>query len=367
MKYKKVLITGGAGFVGANLAIQFKRYFEGTQIMCLDNLKRRGSQLNLPRLRENGVQFLHGDIRCREDFDEVGEIDLLIDCAAEPSVHSGAQGNPDYVINTNLQGTLNCLAFAHRNDAAFLFLSTSRVFGIENLNQLPFEETSTRYSWDCSGEGTKTGDGLGQKGFSREGINEEFDLGVGARSFYGASKLACELVIQEYTYNYGMQTLINRCGILTGPWQMGKVDQGVVMLWVAHHELEKPLNYIGFGGSGKQVRDMLHVDDLFELLVKQIADEKSWRGDIYHVGGGEANSASLLELTEICRDVTGRAIELGRHAETNPLDLRIFITDTTKVRDRFKWRPKRSVHNIADDIHRWIVSNRDDVKSIMAS
>ena len=133
-------------------------------------------------------------------------------------------------------------------------------------------------------------------GFSSHGISEEFPL-HGARSFYGASKLACELLVQEYVYGYGMAAVINRCGILTGPWQMGKVDQGVVTLWVAHHcYFGRPLRYMGYGGQGKQVRDLLHVDDLFDLLLLQLRSTGAWNGQIYNVGGGNDVSASLREL-----------------------------------------------------------------------
>ena len=164
------------------------------------------------------------DIRNSEDLDLIERADLVIDCAAEPSVQAGATGDPTQIINTNLGGTLKCLEFARQRDAAFLFLSTSRVYPIDRLNRLPFEESETRYRWQASDE----------PGHSEYGVSEMFSLD-GARSFYGAGKLASELIIQEYVYNCQMPALINRCGIITGPWQMGKVDQGVVTLWVANH------------------------------------------------------------------------------------------------------------------------------------
>ena len=182
--------------------------------------------------------------------------DLMVDCSAEPSVQAGLGGSPRTVLDTNLVGTLNCLEAARLRGAAFLFLSTSRIYPITALNDLPFTECETRFRWD---------DMPGIRGFSGRGIAEGFALD-GARSFYGASKLAAEQLIQEYVFSYGMRALIDRCGVIAGPWQMGKIDQGVITLWVAHHYFDRPLRYTGFGGQGKQVRDILHVRDFFDLL-----------------------------------------------------------------------------------------------------
>src|SRR5262249_36295214 len=153
------------------------------------------------------------------------DFDLLIDCSAEPSVQAGLDGSPMYLLNTNLIGTINCLEVARRRGAAFMFLSTSRVYPITTLNAIPFRENTSRFYWDTA---------LHIPGFSEHGIAENFPLD-GVRSFYGVSKLASELLLQEYIYTYNMTAIINRCGLLAGPWQMGKVDQGVVTLWVARH------------------------------------------------------------------------------------------------------------------------------------
>jgi len=222
-------------------------------VTVLDNLSRRGSELSLPRLRAAGVEFHHGDIRFVEDFSSLPPYDVLIDCSAEPSVQAGLAGSPRSVLDTNLIGTINCLEAARTRGAAFLFLSTSRVYPIEGLNGLPFTETDTRFCWD--GEARISG-------FSELGIAESFALD-GARSFYGTSKLAAELLIKEYVFSYGTRALVSRCGVIAGPWRMGRVDQGVISLWVARHYFGRPLSYTGFGGQGKQVRDILHVRDLF--------------------------------------------------------------------------------------------------------
>lgn len=355
MSFDSVLITGGAGFVGSNLALLFRQAMPRLAVAALDNLKRRGSELNLPRLRAAGVNFVHGDIRCPEDLEAVPDLDLLIDCSAEPSVQAGLDGSPLFVLQTNLAGTINCLELARRRGAAFLFLSTSRVYPIAALNGLPFEEGETRFRWRIP---------PGVPGLSEHGVAEEFPL-AGARSFYGASKLACEQILQEYVGSCGMKALINRCGILTGPWQMGKVDQGVVTLWVACHSFGKPLRYTGFGGQGKQVRDLLHVADLFDLIVRQMAAPDRWDGRVYNVGGGPEVSVSLRELTRLCEEATGRRVAITPVLETSPVDLRIYLTDARKVRHDFDWRPRRRPHEIVSDVHQWIEGHADSLKSIL--
>jgi CDP-paratose 2-epimerase len=355
MQFKHVLITGGAGFVGSNLALMLKRARPEVEVSALDSLKRRGGELNLPRLQAAGVRFVHGDVRCYEDLEGLPAFDLLIDCSAEPSVQAGVRESPRYVLNTNLVGAINCLEAARLRDAAFLFLSTSRVYPVAALNALPFSEDATRFRW---------GPQPGVPGFSEEGVAEGFPLD-GARSFYGASKLAVEQLLQEYVYNYKMKVIINRCGVVTGPWQMGKVDQGVVTLWVARHYFGRPLQYVGFGGQGKQVRDLLHVADLFDLLLLQMNSLSRWDGGVYNVGGGARVSLSLLELTALCESVTGHRIPITAVPATSPVDVRLYLTDARKAQRDFGWRPVRGAEQIVRDIHQWIAEHRGALERLL--
>jgi CDP-paratose 2-epimerase len=217
MRFESVVIFGGAGFVGSNLACSLRRSFPRLRVTALDSFKRRGSELNLPRLRDASIDFIHGDVRCPDDFGELPDFDLVIDCSAEPSVHAGSGGSPHHVLDTNLAGTINCLEAARERKAAFLFLSTSRVYPIGSMNALPFVEDDTRYRWIAP-----CGDIPGN---SEHGIAEEYPLD-GARSFYGASKLACELLIREYVEACGMPAIINRCGVLAGPLANGQGGPG---------------------------------------------------------------------------------------------------------------------------------------------
>ncbi len=357
MKSESILITGGAGFVGSSLALRFKQLLPATAVTAFDNLHRRGSELNVSRLQEAGVKFQHGDIRCTEDYESLGDFDLLIDCAAEPSVQAGVGGSPKYVLNNNLVGTMHCLEAARLRNARFVLLSTSRVYPMCTLNGLQWREEPDRFRW--SGK-----DDL--PGYSPRGIAEEFPLD-GARSFYGASKLACELLLQEYVYGTGMKAIINRCGVLAGPWQMGKVDQGVVTLWVASHYFHKSLRYVGYGGTGKQARDVLHVDDLFDLLVAQLRTPEVWDGRIYNIGGGNEVSVSLKELTEMCAAETGNSVSITPVPDTSSVDLRIYISDCRKAQNELSWRPSRSPQTIVRDIHRWLDDNRAKLEKIFCA
>ncbi|MCX9074643.1 MAG: NAD-dependent epimerase/dehydratase family protein [Candidatus Methanoperedens sp.] len=351
----KVLITGGAGFVGSNLAIKLKND-KKYQVIAFDNLKRRGSELNIFRLIKNGVEFIHGDIRNREDFEDIGKVDAIIECSAEPSVLAGLTSSPYYLINTNLFGTVNCLEYARKCDADMIFLSTSRVYPVKTINTMNFTETASRFELT---------EEQNIAGASSNGYTEEFPL-EGSRTLYGATKLASELLLQEYIETYGLRAVINRCGILTGSWQMGKVDQGVVVLWVAKHYFNKPLSYIGFGGRGKQVRDMLHVEDLYRLLEIQINDIQRHNGEIYNVGGGLERAASLLELTAFCQKYTGNKIPINSIYEDRPGDIRIYITDNSKVSKNTGWQPIITIDQIIKEIYFWIKENEETLRPILA-
>lgn len=351
---KKILITGGSGFVGSSLAIALKTKYPSYEIICLDNLKRNGSELNIPRLKEKSIQFVQGDIRNKEDMDRIKDLTCIIDAAAEPSVLAGLNGSPEYLIDTNLMGTINCLYLAQRQKADFIFLSTSRIYPIDAIDKIAFDEIETRFA--ISEKQTLPG-------ITKKGIAESFPI-QGHRSFYGATKLSSELLIEEFNKFYGLKTVVNRCGMISGPWQMGKVDQGVLVLWVACHYWAKDLSYIGYGGKGKQVRDVLHVNDLFTLVDHQMHHMEEVNGKTLNVGGGEIN-VSLQELTLLCREVTGKKIEIRPVPEGRQADIRIYITDNTSVNDLCHWEPKMPLRNIVRDIFDWISEYEEKLRPIL--
>jgi CDP-paratose 2-epimerase len=195
-------------------------------------------------------------------------------------------------------------------------------------------------------------------------LAEDFPLD-GYRSLYGATKLASEYLIHEYNHFYGLRTVINRCGVLTGPWQMGKVDQGVVVLWLARHFWQSPLSYIGFGGKGKQLRDILHIRDLFRLVDFQIQNMPVVNNQILNVGGGADISVSLQELTHFCQEITGNKTVITEVSETRPADIRIYQTDNAKVKTLTGWQPEISVRDILIETFDWMRNHERSLKPIL--
>jgi CDP-paratose 2-epimerase len=345
----RVLVTGGAGFVGANLAVALATRHDDWQIVALDNLRRRGSELTLTRLREAGATFAHGDVREPGDLQALGRFDALVECSAEPSALAGVDGDTGYVVRSNLLGAYNCLELARRDGAQVVFLSTSRVYPFGPLDSLAHTEGATRY---------ELAEEQPLPGASAAGVDETFPLD-GARTLYGATKLAAELLVAEYGDAFGLATVVNRCGVIAGPWQMGKVDQGVFTHWALSHRFGRPLAYVGFGGTGRQVRDLLHVDDLVDLVGLQLEDPRAWHGATHNVGGGRDGSLSLRETTALCRELSGREIALGAVPETRPGDVPVYISDCSALFERTEWRPRRSPRVILSDIFAWIDDHAD--------
>src|SRR5262245_35916233 len=189
----RVLVTGGCGFVGASVCLALASRHPDWELVALDNLRRRGSELNLPRLREAGVRFIHGDVRERDDVAAAGEFDALVEASAEPSVLAGLEGGLDYLVGSNFLGAFNCLQACRRVGAQLIFLSTSRVYPVAALRALAYRETETRL--ELAREQPVPG-------ASGAGISEEFPL-TGARTFYGTTKLAAELLVAEYADSFG--------------------------------------------------------------------------------------------------------------------------------------------------------------------
>ncbi len=353
---RNILIAGGCGFVGSGMARQLKIKYPEYRIVALDNLHRRGAERNVPLLLEAGIHFVHGDIRNKSDLVFEERFDTIIDAAAEPSALAGISGPVDYVIETNFNGTVNLLGLAVDHRADFIFLSTSRVYPVGLLEQLRISEGDTRFTLDPVQQ---------LPGCSVNGITEDFPL-VGARTFYGSSKLAAELMIREFATFSGLKAVINRCGVIAGPGQMGKTDQGVVVLWMARHYWKKPLQYIGYGGTGKQVRDILHIDDLSRLVDMQIHRMDHFAGKLYNAGGGNTVSISLQELTRYCEFITGNRIEIAGISANRPGDIPLYITDYGRLSAETGWHPEKKVNEILTDIYTWIQQDEKNLKPILA-
>jgi CDP-paratose 2-epimerase len=351
----RLLVTGGAGFVGSNLAVSLATQHPDWDVVAFDNLHRKGSELNLPRLEQAGVEFVRGDIREPAELDQAGPFEAMVECSAEPTVLAGLDGDTSFVVHTNLTGAYNCLELCRRNEARMVFLSTSRVYPIEPLTALAYEETETRFVLAAEQP---------LPGASAEGISEEFPTS-GTRTLYGTTKLAAELLIEEWRGSFGLPAAVNRCGVIAGPWQMGKVDQGVFTHWMLSHHFGQPLSYIGYGGSGKQVRDLLHVDDLVELVNEQLLDPVAWDGAVLNVGGGTGCSLSLRETTALCREITGNEVPIGTVEDERQGDVPIYISDCARLYERTGWRPGRSAEDVLRDIGAWIDANEELVSEAL--
>jgi CDP-paratose 2-epimerase len=345
---RTLLLTGGAGFIGSSLALAFKARHPDDRIVALDNLRRRGAELNVARLRAAGVEFRHGDVRAPADLEPFAPaLDVIVECSAEPSVLAGRDGQPRYVVDTNLTGCLNCLELARTSGARFVFLSTSRVYPTATLARLRYEARGTRFHLL---------DEQPVPGASVRGIAEDFPLG-GVRTLYGATKLASELLIAEYVDMFGVRAVVNRCSVVSGPWQMGHAEQGVFAHWMLAHVLHRPLAYIGFGGEGRQVRDVLHIADLAQLIERQLVATDGWNGEALNAGGGAGNAVSLAEFTAICESLTGVHLDIASIPETRPGDVPVYVTDNSRIEARFGWRPVRGVADVAHDLHAWATAN----------
>jgi len=353
----RVLVTGGAGFVGSRLVLAVLGAHPGAEVVAFDNLKRRGAELHAMDLQRAGARFVHGDVRQTADLDDLdGTFDLIIDAAAEPSVHAGMTGSPRYVIDTNLGGTLNLLELARTRGGAVIFLSTSRVYAMSALRELAMTEGPTRLELDARQR---------HAGASAAGITEDFTTD-GARTVYGASKLASELLVQEYVVAFGVRAVINRCGVLAGAGQFGRSEQGVIALWVASHVLGLPLRYIGYGGTGKQVRDILHPLDLFDLIGLQMDRIDDLSGRVFNVGGGREVSVSLLELTGLSRERAAREVPITPVPETSAVDIPVYLTDHARVTAELGWRPSRTPADIVGEIADWIENDEARLRPLFA-
>jgi CDP-paratose 2-epimerase len=353
----KILITGGCGFVGSNLAKYFAK--DGDSVFIIDNLKRRGSESNIYDFKKLNIKFIHGDLRIKDDIHCIEEdFDLIIDAAAEPSVLSGINNdNIRYVLDTNLYGTINILDFAIKRSKCMVFLSTSRVYSIKDLKNIPLIENDSRFNID-----------INQKlpiGLSKFGINENFPTNSSFRSVYGTTKLASELITQEYSYLFNYPIIINRCGIISGAGQFGKNDQGIFSFILSKYLLKENIKFFGFNGEGKQVRDILHPLDLYYLIRKQYELHPSWKADIYSVGGGILNSVSLKDYSIICEKLTGNKVNISKIKDTTDVDIPYYVTDYSLVSKKFNWIPNIDKYQIFEDIYNWLNNNYNLLHNIL--
>jgi CDP-paratose 2-epimerase len=353
-----ILITGGAGFVGSELAVRLAK--KNHRVVVMDNLVRRGSESNLERLARHGVSFVHGDVRNPEDFENLPPgVEFLIDVSAQPSVVSG-YSNPVFDITNNSLGVIRVLEFARRHRCPMIFFSTNRVYVVDRLLELPRREAATRIEWDPEAW-NKLPSGTRIRGFDPvHGVSEEFAVDGGQRSIYGLSKLIADASCQEYARAFDMPLVINRFGVIAGTGQFAKLDQGWVVWWAIAHYFKLPLKYIGW--NGKQVRDVLFLDDVCSLVELQMGEIARFRGDIFNLGGGSANSLSLREGTNLLEHKLGHGTSITVEDAVRKGDLPVYFTDNRKGGRELNWKPSVTLDRGFDKILAWIRANEDTLR-----
>lgn len=335
----KLLITGGCGFLGSNLAAEALR--RGDELVVFDNLSRLGSTDNLSWLRSQGdFRHIHGDIRNENDVNSLVQLcqpDAVFHLAGQVAMTTSI-ANPRRDFEINVIGTLNLLEAIrlHCPEAKVIYSSTNKVYG--DLEQYTYRETSTRY--ECVE--------------FPNGFNENTPLDF--HSPYGCSKGAADQYVIDYARIFGLKTTVFRHSSMYGGRQFSTYDQGWIgwfcqmAVETANGKLTAPFTV---SGSGKQVRDVLHADDIGRLYFCSIDQVDSPPGLVFNIGGGRVNSLSVLELLGILERRIGMALSY-RHIAARESDQRVFIADITKAKTVLSWEPSINVEDGLLDAMRWI-------------
>lgn len=342
---KKILIIGGAGFIGINAAEKFIK--TGWQVTILDNLSRRGTDLNLKWLREkisSKFRFVRADIVTDIEIleKEISKTDIILHLAAQVAVTTSII-NPYHDFKHNVMGTIHVLEAIRKmrnKKPALIYASTNKVYG--NLIDLKITEKSKRYEF---------------KHFPN-GINETTQLDF--HSPYGCSKGAADQYVRDYARIYNLPTIVFRQSCIYGRNQFGVEDQGWIAWFIIATLLKKPIKLYG---NGKQVRDVLFVDDLVNLYELAIEKIDIISGHIFNVGGGVLNSISILELFDkLSKNYSLNVVY--KHDLVRPGDQRIFISDNSKLIKSIGWKPKINLDDGIAEILKWTRENLDSIRSL---
>ena len=337
----KLLVTGACGFVGSTLIREWLA--DGRhQLLGVDNFIRPGSEHNRAALRTLGVPVRHADIRLASDFETLPDVDFVIDAAANPSVLAGVDGQSSgrQLVEHNLLGTVNVLEYCRQRRAGLIILSTSRVYSIPPLADLPVRVVEGAFEPDPGS--------AWPPGLSERGVSEQFSTAAPV-SLYGATKVAAEQLALEYGLTYGFPVWVNRCGVLAGAGQFGRADQGIYAYWVNSWLRRQPLRYLGFGGNGFQVRDCLDPADLIPLFEEQMKANPANRPAIVNVSGGATSATSLAQMSAWCEQRLG-AHDVERSSMTRPFDIPWMVLDASLAREVWGWAPRRTTTTILEDI-----------------
>ena len=340
----KVLVTGGAGFIGSHVADYYAK--KENEVIVFDNLSRPailrkhiGDPLyNWNYLKRNypTIRLVKGDVRNFQEVKEVARgIDVIIHTAAQVTVTTSIT-DPRTDFEINALGTFNVVEVARINDSPIVFTSTNKVYG-ENVNKISIVERETRYEF------------ADQK--YRSGIPETFPVDLTGHSPYGCSKLAADLYVQDYAHTYGLKTGVFRMSCIYGERQFGVEDQG----WLSHFTISTILNRpITIYGDGKQVRDILHVADLVEAFNAFV--NSNLKHKVFNIGGGPENTLSLLELLGLLEKLTEKKPKVS-FAEWRHADQKVYVSNISRVKDLLKWEPRISLREGVERLFKWVSEN----------
>ena len=345
-----ILITGICGFVGSSLAKELLARGIASHITGIDNFSRPGSETNRRPLQDMGIRLIAGDIRNQSDIDALPPADWVIDASANPRVLAGVDNKTSsrQLVEHNLSGTINLLEYCKRHSAGFILPSTSRVYSIPPLADLKMLEKDGAFMPDP-----------GQTfpaGISQAGISESFST-LPPVSLYGSTKFASEHLALEYGATYEFPVWINRCSVMAGAGQFGDPTQGIFAFWIHSFHEQAPLEYIGFGGKGYQVRDCFHPNDLAVLIQKQIKEPfNTSKPKIINISGGVENSMSLKQLTQWCC-ARFAPMDIASTLEQRSFDIPWMVLDSKLANAVWGWCPKIKIENILEEIADFAESN----------
>jgi len=333
------LITGGAGFIGSNYV--HRLLGRGEHVTIYDNLSRRGATANLDWLREtfgaNAFTLVHGDVRDASLLTAAArDVDVIVHLASQVAVTTSVL-HPREDFEINVTGTFNVLEAARLvgHHPAVIFASTNKVYG--GMESLIVEEHDTRYAYRDY----------------PQGIPETYPIDF--HSPYGCSKGAGDQYTRDYARIYDLPTVVFRQSCIYGPRQFGVEDQGWVAWFIIAAALDRPITIYG---DGKQVRDLLYVEDLLDAYDAAIANIDRVAGQIYNVGGGATNQLSVWqEFRPLLEQLTCREIPV-RWRDWRPGDQRIFIADIHKAAEQLAWRPKVNVTEGITRLYHWVTENQ---------
>ena len=335
----RLLVTGGCGFVGSNLAAEAMR--RGWQVAAFDNLYRHGSASNLEWMRGKGAfEFVHGDIRNLTDVMRLVESqrpDAIFHLAGQVAMTTSL-ADPRMDFEVNAVGSHNLLEAVRRHAprAAILYSSTNKVYG--DLEQFRYREAETRF--ECVDR--------------PRGFDETTPLDF--HSPYGCSKGAADQYIRDYTRVYGLNTVVFRHSTMHGGQQHATFDQGWIG-WFCQKALEIRRDggkgEVSISGTGKQVRDVLHVRDVVSLYFAALERIEAVRGEVFNIGAGVENSLSLVELFALLERVLGVEIAVRRGPQRMG-DQRVFIADCAKAARLLDWRPRVGCEQGVGEFLEWL-------------